>query len=150
MPVADEYVYDRRSPIRWIVSHILRYPLLPIGHIAGAICSSALFSLTAVLIGRAFDAVVAGDGGRLLTFALAILAARVGQGLIGLASAFCVELLAQRLERDARDELYISLLGKSQTFHNRQRVGDIMARATNDVQQLNPMINPGVLALPAA
>jgi ATP-binding cassette subfamily B protein len=35
-------------------------------------------------------------------------------------------------------------LGKSQTFHNRQRVGDIMARATNDVRQLNPMMNPGV------
>jgi len=142
--VAGEHVYDRRSPIRWIISHILRYPVLPIGHVAGAICSSALFSLTAILIGRAFDAVVAADGGRLLTFALAILAARVGQGLIGLASAFCVEVLAQRLERDTRDELYVSLLGKSQTFHNRQRVGDIMARATNDVQQLNPMINPGV------
>ncbi|MCB0131163.1 MAG: ABC transporter ATP-binding protein, partial [Caldilineaceae bacterium] len=50
----------------------------------------------------------------------------------------------QRLERDARAELFISLLGKSQTFHNRQRVGDIMARATNDVRQLNPMLNPGV------
>jgi ATP-binding cassette subfamily B protein len=48
------------------------------------------------------------------------------------------------LERDARDELYVSLLGKSQTFHNRQRVGDLMARATNDVRQLNPMMNPGV------
>jgi hypothetical protein len=48
------------------------------------------------------------------------------------------------MERDAREELTISLLGKSQTFHNRQRVGDIMARATNDVRQLNPMMNPGV------
>jgi ATP-binding cassette subfamily B protein len=48
------------------------------------------------------------------------------------------------MERDAREELTISLLGKSQTFHNRQRVGDIMARATNDIRQLNPMMNPGV------
>src|SRR5690606_12548688 len=40
--------------------------------------------------------------------------------------------------------LYQSLLGKSQTFHNRQRVGDLMARAANDVRQLNPMMNPGV------
>jgi ATP-binding cassette subfamily B protein len=55
-----------------------------------------------------------------------------------------VETLGQRLERDAREELTLSLLGKSQTFHNRQRVGDIMARATNDVRQLNPMMNPGV------
>jgi ATP-binding cassette subfamily B protein len=141
--VANEYIYDHRSPVRWIISHILRYPLIPAAYVVGATCGSALFSLTAILVGRAFDAVVAGDAGRLAGLALAILAARGGQGLIGLASAFAVEVLAQRLERDSREELYISLLGKSQTFHNRQRVGDIMARATNDVQQLNPMINPG-------
>jgi ATP-binding cassette, subfamily B, bacterial len=35
------------------------------------------------------------------------------------------------------------LLGKSQTFHNRQRVGDLMARAANDVRQLSTMIVPG-------
>jgi ATP-binding cassette subfamily B protein len=55
--------------------------------------------------------------------------------------------MAERLERDAREELYISLVGKSQTFHNRQQVGDIMARATNDVQQLNLMISPGVMLI---
>jgi len=37
----------------------------------------------------------------------------------------------------------VSLLGKSQTFHNRQRVGDIMARAANDMDQLSNMISPG-------
>ena len=35
------------------------------------------------------------------------------------------------------------MLGKSQTFHDRQRVGDIMARATDDVNQLSTMIIPG-------
>src|SRR6185436_6042571 len=58
--------------------------------------------------------------------------------------SWSVETLGQRMERDARDELYVSLLGKSQTFHNRQRVGDLMARATNDVRQLNGMMNPGL------
>ena len=54
------------------------------------------------------------------------------------------EFLATRMERDAREELYISLLSKSQTFHNRQRVGDLMAAATGDVSQLNLMISPGL------
>ena len=48
------------------------------------------------------------------------------------------------MERDAREELYISLLGKSQTFHGRQRIGDIMARATNDVREINLLFNPGM------
>jgi ATP-binding cassette subfamily B protein len=37
------------------------------------------------------------------------------------------------------DTLYASLLGKSQTFHNRQRID--IARATNDVRMLN-IISP--------
>ena len=42
---------------------------------------------------------------------------------------------------------YISLLGKSLTFHGQQRVGDLMARATNDVRQINYMASPGISLL---
>jgi ATP-binding cassette subfamily B protein len=80
----------------------------------------------------------------LLTIALSILGLVLVRGLLDIINAWSVETLGQRMERDAREELTISLLGKSQTFHNRQRVGDIMARATNDIRQLNPMMNPGV------
>ncbi len=52
--------------------------------------------------------------------------------------------MAQRIERDIRDELYLSLLGKSMTFHNLQPVGDTMARATNDVREVNFMFSPGL------
>ena len=70
-----------------------------------------------------------------------------GQGITGLLRNYSVEFLAQRIERDARDELYMSLLGKSQTFHGRQRIGDIMARATNDVRMLNLMFSPGMMLI---
>ncbi|MBN8618772.1 MAG: ABC transporter ATP-binding protein, partial [Anaerolineae bacterium] len=43
-----------------------------------------------------------------------------------------------------RDELYASLLGKSMAFHDSQPVGEIMARVTNDVRELNLMMNPGL------
>ena len=48
------------------------------------------------------------------------------------------------MERSVRDELYLSLLGKSMTFHNLQPVGDTMARATNDVREVNYMFSPGI------
>ena len=47
----------------------------------------------------------------------------------------------------ARRELYASLLGKSQTVFDRLRVGDIMARATDDVSQLSDMIVPGSILI---
>ncbi|MEM8532137.1 MAG: ABC transporter ATP-binding protein [Chloroflexota bacterium] len=143
--VSNEYIYDRRTPARWIMAHIWRYPTLPTLALLGYIGVSALFSVAAILTGIAFD-IVAEPGGTapaLLNIALAVLAVRSGQGLLSLVSAYAAEILAQRVERDAREELYVSLLGKSQTFHNRQQVGDVMARVTNDVQQLNFMLNPG-------
>ncbi len=43
-----------------------------------------------------------------------------------------------------RDEFYISLLGKSMTFHSLQSVGDLMARATNDIREVNFLFSPGI------
>jgi ATP-binding cassette subfamily B protein len=83
----------------------------------------------------------------LLGVAMGVVGAGIGQGLTGLVRNYSMEFLAQFLERDAREELYISLLGKSQTFHGRQRIGDIMARATNDVRMLNLMFSPGVMLI---
>ncbi len=144
--VADEYSYNRRGPIRWIISHLARYPLLLTSFLTAALLNNALFSAVPRLTGLAFDEVLkpAPSPQRLLILALAILGIVLVRGLIDITNSWSVETLGQRMERDARDELYVSLLGKSQTFHNRLRVGDVMARAANDVRQLNPMMNPGV------
>jgi ATP-binding cassette, subfamily B, bacterial len=145
--VADAPSYDRRTPLRWVISHLLRYTPLLLLFLVGTLSTSVLFSLQPRIIGLAFDTVLGGGSGaweRLLTLALLLLGVVLLRGTLDLVTSFTIETLGQRLERDAREELYLSLLGKSQTFHNRQRVGDIMARAASDVRQLNPMMNPGV------
>ncbi|MBV9787510.1 MAG: ABC transporter ATP-binding protein [Chloroflexi bacterium] len=144
--IAGTHRYDYRSPVRWVVSHLIRYPWLPVVVILTGIAEAGLFSAAPVLIGQAFDLMNSAQRSAQALAAIAgmILVVRVAQGLIGLVGAWTIEVLAQRFERDARDELVRSLLGKSQTFHNRQQVGDIMARATNDVRMLNPMVNPGL------
>ena len=137
--VESAHVYDRASTGRWLRSHLLRYPLLPTLSIVGTLANNALLAAPPLLIGRAFDIVLspAPDPSVLLLIAGLVLATGLLRALLQVVSAWSLETLAQRLARDAREELVISLLGKSQTFHNRQQVGDIMARATNDVQQLN-------------
>ena len=138
--------YDRRGPLRWVASHLLREPALLVGFAAAAVVANVLSAAVPRLTGLAFDVVLAPEPGArtLLALALGVLGAVALRGTLSLASNFAIETLGQRLERDARDELYLSLLGKSQTFHNRQRVGDVIARARNDVRQLNGMMNPGV------
>ena len=144
--VEGEYRYNRSGPIRWIISHLLRYKIFLVSFVVSVVLLNVFISTIPRLTGLAFDEVAGGEASpqRLLAIALVILGVVLVRGVVDLAGAISTEFLAQRLERDAREELYVSLLAKSQTFHNRQRVGDIMARAANDVQQLNPMINPGV------
>ena len=145
----NEYRYDRSGPVRWILSHLLRYPQFPILAVIAAVLNNTAYSSIQVFIGRAFDLIAQPDWqtSALLAIALSALLAAVAQGLTGLLRNYSVEFVAQRIERDARDELYVSLLGKSQTFHSRQRIGDIMARATNDVRMLNFMFSPGLMLI---
>ena len=58
--VAGAYRYDHRSPVRWVWSHVMRYPWLPIAFIVTVIGMATLQSWSAVLVGTAFDAVVGG------------------------------------------------------------------------------------------
>ncbi|MCC6673923.1 MAG: ABC transporter ATP-binding protein, partial [Thermomicrobiales bacterium] len=110
------------------------------------ISQNVLGSIIPILVGAAFTAVLETppNGHRLTIIAVAVLGIVLVRGLIDLGASLANETLAQRFVRDARDEIYVSLLGKSQTYHNRQQVGDLMARTANDVRQLGMMINPGM------
>jgi len=147
--VEDEYRYSRKGAVRWILSHLIRYPHLPLLLILTAVVNNFAYSGIQVFVGRAFD-VISSAGFQLadLVFpVIVILALALGEGFAGILRNFSGEFLAQRIERDSREELYLNLLGKSQTFHGRQRVGDIMARATNDVRTLNLMFSPGLMLI---
>lgn len=144
--VEEAYDYNRSAPLRWIISHVLRYPHLPLGMVLGTILANVLMSYSRLIVGDAFRWVTTSQPllRDLFRIAALVAGARLGEAVCSLGSNMSVEFLAQRLERDCRDELYRSLLGKSLSFHDRQNVGDLMARATNDVRQINLMFSPGV------
>jgi ATP-binding cassette, subfamily B, bacterial len=137
---------DRRTPVRWVLSHARRQAGLLLLLLTGAAGNAALAALVPVLVGQAFN-VMSGpspDLRRVGNLALVIAGSQVIRGLLQLLRNFSAELSAQRVERDVRHELYASLLGKSMTFHSLQPVCDTMARATNDVRQVNFMFSPGM------
>ena len=142
----DRYHSDRRGPVRWVISHTRRYWYLFILMVIGAIGNAALAAAVPILVGRAFNAITATPPQikALLPIAVLIVVSQLVRSGLQLARNFSAELLAQRLERDIRDEVYIALLGKSMTFHNLHPVGEIMARATNDVREVNLMFSPGI------
>ena len=144
--LADVPVPDRATPLRWIAWHVARYWWIVIIVFIGAFGNAALAAAVPVLVGRAFNTILADPTAlrQLLQIALLIAGSQVMRGLLQLGRNFGAEVIGQRLERDIREELYVSLLGKSMTFHNLLPVGDTMARATNDVRAINLMFSPGM------
>ncbi len=138
---------NRRSPVRWLWSHVMRHPLPIVGVFLGALGNAALASAMPTLTGRAFTILQASspDYGLLLQVVLFVIGSQLLRGLVlQLGRNLSAETLGQLLERDIRDELYTSLIGKSMSFHDSHFTGDLMARATNDVREINLMFNPGL------
>ncbi len=143
--IPQRYPTDRRGAARWILSHALRqWPILLIALI-GAFGNAALMAVVPVLTGRAVNFINGQptDLRPLLGLVGLLALSQVVRGALQFGRNFGFEVIAQRMERNVREELYTSLLGKSMTFHALQPVGDTMARATNDVRQVNYMFSPG-------
>ena len=144
--IAKEYRTDQRGPVRWVFSHAIRqWPLLLMA-LFGAVGNAALAAVLPILMGEAFNLVLSGspDLTRLSQIAITLAISQLIRGIIQFSRNFGFEWIAQRVERDVRDELYVNLLGKSMTFHNLQSVGDTMSRATNDVREVNYLFSPGM------
>ncbi len=144
--VQSAYQYNRKSALRWVISHLWRNKWLVIGTMAMFLTAWTSFSLTRLLVGQAVDAILNPSGMQVLVnITLAVLVLQLLDSGTSLVASLLIETAAQRLEHNGRQELYEALLGKSTTWHDRQRVGDIMARAGDDMKTMNVMINPGVL-----
>lgn len=145
--VASPIRTNHSSPIRFIISHIARHPIAALLLMAGAFCNAFLAGVIPGAVGSAFDAILLKNDdtlGLVLNSVLLVIASQSLRSLLQFMRNFSAEVFAQRFERDVRDELYSSLLAKSMSYHDRQPVGETMARVTNDVREMNLMMNPGV------
>lgn len=141
----SKYVTNQKTEILWILSHVIHQWPWIIMALTGAISNAALASVVPIYIGRAFNEILTPEPALTLIgrFALIIGISQTLRGLLQFFRNFGFEIIAQNIEKFVRQELYVNLLGKSMTFHNLQSVGDLMARATNDVREVNYMFSPG-------
>ncbi len=140
-----KYNTNRDSAGKWILSHAIhQWPFILMALI-GAISNAALASVVPIYIGKAFNEILKENPSLALigNYALIIGISQTIRGLLQFTRNFGFEIIAQKIEKFVRQELYVNLLGKSMTFHNLQSVGDLMARATNDVREVNYMFSPG-------
>lgn len=121
-----------------------------------AICVALLFALTAVelagplVLQAAVDGPIRrgdidGVGGYALLFGLVLL----GQGLLEYLNAYATHLAGQRIIYDLRRQVFGHLQRLPLAFFDRNPVGRLVIRVTNDVETLKELFTSGFVAVAA-
>ena len=98
------------------------------------------------VFGEAVDTVLeSGEFRQLLLLALVILVLSVGRGVAAYGQQYLGESLGQRIAYDIRNAYYEKLQRLSFAFHDSQRSGDLMSRATADVEGIRMFVQGGVV-----
>ncbi len=142
---ATKYKTKHQKPGTWVLSHSVRQWHWILLALIGAVSNAALASVVPIYIGKAYFEITQPSPSlqTIGSYALIIAISQTLRGFLHFLRNFSFEVIAQNIERYVRQELFVNLLGKSMTFHNLQSVGDLMARATNDVREVNYMFSPG-------
>jgi ATP-binding cassette, subfamily B, bacterial len=110
--------------------------------LAGAAMSIAIPQFT----GRAIDlAVGSSRTGLLITMAVAIGVAGILRGLLNYGQTYLAEALSQRVAYDLRNMMNDRLQKLSYSFHDRSQTGQLMSRATSDVEGVRMFVGYALL-----
>ena len=81
----------------------------------------------------------------LVFFGVGILGVSLGRGFCDFARTYTTESLSQKVSFDCRNLLYDKLQNVSFAFHDKEHTGDLMSRATADVEAMRRFVNMGMI-----
>jgi ATP-binding cassette subfamily B multidrug efflux pump len=130
-------------------------PLLPYikryrwGYIVGSLCvllTNGIWVLFPKVLGRAADDLHGGvTRHKLLIYAGLLLAIAVIKGIFQFLTRWVVIGVSRDIEFDLRNDLFARLESLSFSYYQRNRTGDIMARATNDLSAVRNLLGPAIM-----
>ena len=95
-----------------------------------------------------FDKLEKGESsGVILKFVILMIALSALAGFFRFMMRRTIIWMSRRLEYDIRAELTRHLFSLSPSFYDTNRTGDMMARATNDLEAVRQMIGPGIMQI---
>lgn len=82
---------------------------------------------------------------RLLLFAGLILLVSAGEGFFRFLMRQTVIVVSRLIEYDLRNDFFLHLQKMARSFYHRHSTGDLMARATNDLNSVRTVLGPGLM-----
>ncbi len=119
-------------------------------YLIGTICvffNNGIWILFPLVIRRAINDLNTGSvtTHKLLVHSLSLLAVAGAKGIFQFLTRWIVIGVSREIEFDLRNDLFQHLEGLSYGFYQRTRTGDIMARATNDLNAVRMLLGPAIM-----
>ncbi|MBS1852964.1 MAG: ABC transporter ATP-binding protein [Acidobacteria bacterium] len=119
------------------------------GYMVGTICvliNNGVWILFPLVLRRAVDDLRSGvTYHKLLVYAGMLLAVAAVKGIFQYLTRWIVIGISREIEFDLRNDLFAHLERLSHSFYQRTRTGDIMARATNDLNAVRMLLGPAIM-----
>jgi ATP-binding cassette, subfamily B, multidrug efflux pump len=110
------------------------------------LCNNCVWILFPLVIRRAIDDLNQGVNlHKLLTYSSWLLAVAGTKAIFQFLTRWILIGVSREIEFDLRNDLFTHLERLSYSFYQRTRTGDIMARATNDLNAVRMLVGPGIM-----
>ena len=132
--------------LRRLTDYALRYKL-QIAIVYSCLIGATLLSLAIPkLLGLAIDSALgSGDKSDLVWMAVLVLAVSLLRGGFAYGQSYVSELTSQRVAYAIRHDFLARLQYLGFAFHDRQKTGDLMSRATSDVESIRWFVSFGLI-----
>jgi ATP-binding cassette subfamily B protein len=132
--------------LRPLIPYLKRYRG---GLVWGGFCvlfNNGIWILFPQVLRRAVNALNSGvTRQKLLSYALLIIAIALVKGVFQFLTRWVVIGISRDIEFDLRNDLFAHLERLSYSYYQRNRTGDIMARATNDLNAVRMLLGPAIM-----
>src|SRR5581483_5765757 len=119
------------------------------GYVLGGVSvllMNGIWILFPQVIRRAVDDLTSGiTQQKIVTYSLLLIALAAAKGIFQFLTRWVVIGISREVEFDLRNDLFRRLEQLSYSFYQRTRTGDIMARATNDLNAVRMLLGPAIM-----
>ena len=135
-----------QKPIRQFLRYLKPYRWQMLAGISCIAVSLSFGLLVPYFVGRAVDDLSNGvTWDKVVYYPLVILAVNFGSGIFLFLQRRLLINASRHIEFDMRQDFYAALVDQPLEYFHQTRVGDLMARATNDLSAIRQIVGPMIL-----
>jgi ATP-binding cassette subfamily B multidrug efflux pump len=133
-------------PLSRVLGHLKKYWLVALGAYLSLLVVTAGNLVTPRLLQVVIDRGITGKNmSVIISMALGLVGLALGRSLFQFAQGYLSERASQGVAYDLRNALYAKIQGLSFSYHDRAQTGQLLTRATNDVELVRMFTGMGFL-----